>query len=271
MLEHRKILNLFVTVLNRTNTPEYEVITRQLAIKSSSSHSWTIHVRKILHMYNLPLALQLAEHPPAKASWKVTVKRATSTYWEEKLKQDAAKMKSLRHLNLNSCWLGYSHPVWHTGHDPMQTTMATVKATLLVDRYPLSGLKCAGKNRLPCCPHCSLAPETLTHFLLHCPLYDSLRETHLRRLQLQASHCNLANLSPEEATSIILDPSHIARDDDEALALEETTRRYCFALHSRRADADGRGPMYGWASRRSRARGRVTQVSHNNSKSQISL
>ena len=252
---HQKTLTLFIAILNRPGTPEQQIITRQLLMKDSTSSSWTSKLRLILFKYHLPMALQLTEFPPTKARWKRMVKSAINTHWENKLKDEAGKKKTLRFLNLQACSIGSTHPVWDTGPDPMQVVMATVKATMLVDRYPLTGLKCAGKKGLDRCPHCNLDSETLCHFLLHCPMYTDLRTSYLIRLQQAIPHVNLQATTDDELTTIILDPSHVACDEEKGKYLEGLTRRLCFALHNRRAEEDGRGSRYQWASRRFRALG----------------
>ena len=253
-LIHQKILNLYNSILHRPGTPEYQIILRQLTIKDLSSHSWTVQLRKVLHQYSLPLALQLSTTPPAKDKWKSTVKVAVTEYWEDRLKREATGMKSLKHLNLDMCAIGYSHPVWKTGPDPIQATMATVKAAMLVGRYPLSGHKCAGKRQLPSCPQCNLEPETIQHFLLKCPAYQDIRSAYIPRLEQDLS-ISMSAFTDDQTVSIILDPSHITADEDLGVQAETTSRRMCYAMHNRRAVTEGRGSMYQWASKRARVKG----------------
>ena len=103
-------------------------------MKDTSSSSWTTPLRKVLfkYMYKLPTALQLVNDPSAKLKWKATVKAAVKDYWNRTLKEEAVLKKSLRYLNLDACAMGFSHPVWICGPDPMQAVMAETKAQLLV-------------------------------------------------------------------------------------------------------------------------------------------
>ena len=255
-LLHCKMLNLFMTILHRPSTPEFDIITRQLTIKDLSSKSWTVHIRLLLHQYNLPPALALVSNPPAKQQWKRSVKQAVTEYWNTTLKEEASKMKSLKHLNLGMCGIGYTHPVWVTGHDPMQATMATVRAALLVGRYPLTGHKCAGRKQSATCPYCEGdEPETVNHFILRCHLYDDIRSKYLQQLQ-QDTTIDITTLTENELTCIIIDPSYVAEDEDHAVQLEERARRACFAMHSRRAVSDGRGSMFRWAEKKVRGKGK---------------
>ena len=244
---HKKILNLFMTILHRPGTPEYQVITRQLAVKQLDSNSWTTQLRKLLHTYKLPPALVLAQAPPKSTIWKMRVREAIETYWEKELIEDAAQMKSLKNLNTSICITGHTHPVWLTGSNPLQAMMATVRAAMLVGRYPFTGEKVAGTRQTDSCPYCEEAtPETTCHFILHCALYNDIRERMIRRLNKDTEGA-FDNLSEEDQVKIMIDPSHIARSEEEAKRLEGDARREVFAMHNRRAVKDGRGSMYQWA------------------------
>ena len=247
---HQNILSLFCTVLHRPGSPEYEIIVRQLTIKDLNSHSWTVQLRKILHKYNLPMALQLVNNPPRKEKWKTQVKQAIQSYWEKLIKEEASGMKSLKYLNLNACGPGFTHFVWETGADPIQTVMAAVKSSLLIGRYPLTGHKCAGKRQQPKCPQCGTEPETIDHFLIRCPMYDDMRKTYIDRI-IEEPILNNINLDDTEMlVHLILDPSHFITDLQTVLKIESVTRRMCFSFHNRRALNEGWGSMYQWASKR---------------------
>ena len=258
---HQNMLNLFNTILHRPSTPEYEIIIRQLTIKDQSSHSWTTKLKQVLFKYSLPPALVLAENPPEKDNWKKTIKEAITRYWGKELNEEARFLKSLKYLNQMMCQPGYSHPVWITGPDPFQTTMAGIKAIMLVGRYTLTGHKCAGTRQLPKCPHCNLEPETLKHFLLRCPTYEDTRSPYLRRLQQELPRIDIFQIGMENLMKIILDPSHIADSEDEVIHLEDITRRMCYAMHNRRAIEEGKWSMYQWISKRVRVKGAKPKAS----------
>ena len=48
---------------------EFELVERQLADKEDDSHSWTIHVKKLLNLYNLPKPLELLYSVTSKERW----------------------------------------------------------------------------------------------------------------------------------------------------------------------------------------------------------
>ncbi len=49
-----------MSILHRPEPPEYQLITRQLALKPLDSSSCTTQLRKLMHIYKLPPALVLA-------------------------------------------------------------------------------------------------------------------------------------------------------------------------------------------------------------------
>jgi hypothetical protein len=221
---HIKILSLYISILHRPSSVEYDVIQRQLAIKDTSSSSWTSQLRQVLHMYKLPSSLQLANAPPLKKKWKLTVKSAVTTHWEEKLKEKAASMKSLRNLNLDMCAIGFSHPVWVCGPDPLQATMAAIKAMILTGRYPVTAEKCAGRKQLLLCPLCNTAPETVPHFLIECEALQDVRNSYMQ--QLQQIFPNSYSPHQTDTNNIalcVIDPSSIECNIDITLQLEDIT------------------------------------------------
>ena len=119
--------------------------------------------------------------------------------------EEAEKYKTLKYLNPDMCVIGYTHQVSLIGHDPLQVLMASVKATILTNRYPLTGLKCAGRKQLPSGPYRDVNElETLEHFIIRCPLYTDIRQHHV--VSLQKDHkLTVQNISDEDILKMILD------------------------------------------------------------------
>ena len=231
---HQRVLTFFAAILRRPESVECEILVRQLAVKSLDSNSWTVMLRNLLYQYHLPSAHNLVASTPSKQFWKITVRSAILRHWEDKMKEDAAEMSSLSYLNLSKCQFGRPHPVWENISSPTEVRMATVKAKLLVQRYPLTSLRCAGNRYNTPCPLCHGPVETIPHFLRHCCTLDKVRAPYTRKLQ--AALDGAALQSPEEDsdtlfTKMVLDPSWFSDDP----ALEDLTRRMCYALHNERA------------------------------------
>jgi hypothetical protein len=208
-------------------------------------------VCKLLDQYELPSAFNLMQQPPGKKPWRHRVKRAILKFWHGKLSEDAAQKSSLQYMSPQSCKPGQVHPIWNCGSDPIQATMATVKARLLVQRYPLSGLKCAGKGYKQHCPLCNGPPESLAHFLLECPPLEQSRDVHLQRLlqELSSQGFSSSKLDTETLLRLIMEPSSLVK---KSAVLESISRRLCFALHNERSVIVGTGTPAVAASRAAR-------------------
>ena len=173
-------------------------------------------------------------------------KSTTQEYLENNSQEslEASKLTSLGLLNLSTCSIvtGQSHPIWKCGSDPLQVAMAATKALLLVGRYPLSGLSCAGENRQPKCPLCMEEPETITHFLVTCKTLECHRAVYIQQLKQAIPHLYDSN-NPDMIANVIVDPSHITTSKDAVTNLEDITRRLCFKLHNHRSMLMGLGSM----------------------------
>ena len=137
-----RTLNLFRNIIatDIVNPPALfmkELITRQLAMKGNESTSWTSHIQHLLKRYSLPLPSWLLSNPPTKREWKKTVNKAVFSMFEELQKQASSK-SSLGLLKVDVCFTNEPHPIWRNLSNPMAIKKATIKAMLLVQRYPLT-------------------------------------------------------------------------------------------------------------------------------------
>ena len=244
---HIRILNLFVRLLRREMV-EKNIIIRQLAMKRIQDKSWVTTVRKLLWKYQLPSAYHIVDSLPTKESWKKQVLSAVHIHWLSKLRQEAGDFTTLKYINVNACTIGKVHPVWAIKTDPQQVELATVKAKLLVQRYPLYGLSCAGKNKSNKCPLCNGDAETLPHFLLYCPSLEEQRMPLLSKITNLLQLCE--PLNEDIWMQIILDASGMGLDEVTFKMIEIITRKLCFVLHHERAVRLGGSSTYSVARKR---------------------
>ena len=233
---HIRTLNFFASALKRPESIEYRLIERQLAMKSSSSHSWVWYAQALLKRYGLPSAFSLLQDRPKKEQWKKSVRAAVSKAWETDLKSQTKNMPTLNLLNLNACNLHTTHPVWRLGAaDPLTAVKATTKAKMLVQRYPLFYSRTSGVHYGHPCPLCNGGPETLAHFLIMCPVLDGARKMHENKLVRLMNAAGLPIPHDENGmVKLILDPSHFA-PGPLIVTIETITRDLCFSLHNRRS------------------------------------
>ena len=235
------VLSLFVRILHLDNTKEKELILRQLALKDRNSASWTQKVRDLLLKYNLPSAYDIIVRTPTKEQWKTQVKRATDSYWKEKIQNEAATKSTLSHLNTDSFQPGKIHHIWDTvpssNHEINKTQ---VKTRILVGRYTLATAEAKYKGTSPTCRLCHKGQEDLRHFLLSCGALQNNRNGYLSELHktlvntLGKTSADFIFNTPEDLIQIILDPSKLTDNRETIRATEPISRNLCYALHRAR-------------------------------------
>ena len=255
---HLQTLSLYNRILNQTESAEFEIVARQLAMKDLASHSWTTHVRMILHKYNLPSAFTLLHQPRRKGQWKRQTKDAVRSYWNKHLLEEALSKVTLKFLSIHQCSIGIPHHSYnHSSTDPILAMMTQIKMKLLVQRYPLSSSYCAGKNRTQICPICQESPETIHHFLLECKPIHNSQDTYIPEIQAVLQSKNflyppLTATSYDWYTQLILDAKVLTNDIQVHSTIDLIGIQMIFKLHHRRSTAIGGGSRYSWA--RSRAK-----------------
>ena len=241
-----RTLTFFVNILRRgAQSVEYQLIERQLAVKSSTSYSWVWYIQGLLNHYSLPSAFTLLKEQPGKISWKKMVKGTITRRWETELKLEAQEKSTLKFLNLKTCSLTEIHPIWKIGAaDTLTVTKATNKVKLLTQRYPIFTSRTSGNRYGQPCPLCSTTAETLYHFLIECEALQSARKPYMNRIKKLASSLNIAfPIDDTHAVRLLLDPSYYA-SGPYLSALEAVTRNLCFSLHHKRSALLGRPSQY---------------------------
>ena len=151
-------------------------------MKDDGSSSWVSMVKKLLRTYNLPSAYSLLENTPNNRQWKKTLHGAVWNHWEKEFKEEANTMSTMEFLNVDACQVGKLHPVWKNTVSQLDILKATVKAQLLIKRYPLSTSRTAGKKWSDTCPLCGSEPETTAHFLLRYSKLSNIRQQYLPKV-----------------------------------------------------------------------------------------
>ena len=229
---HIKVLNFFRNIIDEEeNSPpsEYirDIVIRQLAMKDDGSSSWVSMVKKLLRTYNLPSAYTLLENTPNKRQWKKTLHGAVWNHWEKEFKEEANTMSTMEFLNVDVCRVGKLHPVWKNTVSQLDILKATVKAQLLIKRYPLTTSRTAGKKWNDTCPLCGSEPETTAHFLLRCSKLSNIRQQYLPKVM----SC-YEQPSPDLLVRVILDSSYISEN---RITHETLCRNYTYKLHHKRS------------------------------------
>jgi hypothetical protein len=222
--------------------------------ETGPDRTWVTATRQLLAHYELPPLRNILQDPPGKGYWKRLTRQAVLSVWENKLKEEAKSMSTLSHLAIDSCKIGKTHRVWQLeGRSILEVTKATVKAKLLVSRYPLHSSRTSGSRYGQNCPLCQAEKETITHFLLDCPVLEAERRPLLEEICSTVKDQEITG-NPESMSQILLDCGDLIKDEIVAKHVEDLSRRLCFLLHHKRSVATGYGSSYSRVSRRALTR-----------------
>ena len=228
-----------------------------------SSLSWFHQVRDICLQYQLPHPLSLLSSPPPTKDWfKKLAKKRVTDYWEQKLRDEAALLDSLKYFKPLFMSLASPHPIFlSAGSSPYEISKACIQAQFLSGRYRTEKL-CRFWSNNPdgfcLCPSCSghEVPEDIEHILLHC---GSLSPARLVLSTFTAEYCkkhphladillSFTNPNHPDFIQFLLDCSSIPQvilfsqeHGREALYhLFKVTRTWCYSLHRNRLKLLGR-------------------------------
>ena len=238
---HINTLNHLGSIMRRKDSPEYNILERQIAIKEKNSRSWAIYAKSLLKKYSLPRISTMLYNTPPKSHWRTTVKRQIQSFWYTQLQEQADQKSTLQHINIKYFKPGVPHPIWSSaGHDPLIIQRAAIHAKLSTQRYPLNNNYVSG-NKSSCaeskkhlCPSCKAAPETTPHFVLECPNYIQQRKIHFTKISTELrSHRFEAN--QDNIFQAIMDPSWLSEEINFIENLTSEARTYIFNIHLQRS------------------------------------
>jgi hypothetical protein len=230
----------------------YDLIHRQIAIKSRTSSSWVVKTQAILNKYGLPHIIDVIKDQTQKRAWKKMVDEAISKHWKKSIEEEAQTKSTTSYMN-REYTAHQPHTVWRsTSWDPRDVRRATYKARILTGAYILQCNRAAfNQTRDTSCPLCKDPEEDIPHFLVQCSALSKERDPILK------SALNLVPLvyqnhpltwNNQQIAQLVLDPTHplvaekIPLDKQTIHCLERETRLLCFVLHRRRAMTLGYRP-----------------------------
>ena len=98
---HKNILNLFVNSTRSQGSVEYDIIKRQLVMRSSDENSGCNEVTRILNVYGLPSAYEPFLNPQSKDTCKSMLNSKINCYLETCWEQENLGKESLKYMYLN--------------------------------------------------------------------------------------------------------------------------------------------------------------------------
>ncbi|CAG2239125.1 SLC5A6 [Mytilus edulis] len=198
---HLKALTLFgnITRANKTSV-EWRLAERQLQLKTHTSKSWFIQIKKICLKYDLPDCQNFLTYPLGKFQWKKLITRKIYTYWREKINENSEGYSSLQHIAC-AYKIKTIHPILTTNTSncrdinriPIRTKVATGNYILQSNRAKFN--KCEVSAT---CKICNKEDETIEHFLISCIHLEPDRERLLKVIREQCLRLKSENLEQME-------------------------------------------------------------------------
>ena len=142
-------------------------------MSGDSSVSWSVHLRILMKMYDLPNPLSLLQGPLwQKEKWKEYYTSKVRAYHEKKLRKKAESNHKLEFLNIKTIGLsGKPHPSVQYLLTPQDVKMARPHLKMLSGDYYCNDYSSREKGGDPNCPLCPKSlgiPETIPHILSEC-------------------------------------------------------------------------------------------------------
>lgn len=238
---HKKALQFFNNITNQgEESIEFKLAKRQLSIKSNSSASWFMDVKKLLLKYNLQDPMQLLEQPVPKHIWKSNVNKLVDQFWINDIKDNSKMYKSLNFLNIRPSKPGRVHPLLKINcKSTRDINRIPTKLRLLTGTYILQCNRSKFKNSNidSTCLLCNNDAETPEHFILLCDNTAEVRDPVIKEIsRIIKSDFNIIfkDLSNQEKLQVILDCTVLNskyKDHNKLAKLEFQNRRLLHNLH----------------------------------------
>ena len=247
---HTDILSLFWNIWVNPQTKVHAVLKYLLMMATSSSVTWSAHVRLIFQQYSLPDPLLLLDGQPwSKERWKSHTKTAVTAFHEAVWRDKAASNYKLQYLNVQCTGLsGRPHPVLSWVQTTQDVEIIRPHIKLLCGDYLCYDFLCHDRGSDPHCRLCSSLSghtgpvEDIEHILTKCLATSDTREDRLVILMNTIAYpCSDNNIlltqSSKVLTQFILDCSSLNLPNDMRIspdhpAFIDITRQCSYYVHA---------------------------------------
>ncbi|CAC5410725.1 unnamed protein product [Mytilus coruscus] len=245
---HIKIITLFgnITRAERSSL-EWRIAERQLQIKTYSSNSWFIDLKKICGKYDIVELEQYLEKPLTKIKWKKFTTKKIHKYWEGAIKTKMKGYSTLRYLKCEYDIGRIHHLLKTTSANITEIKKLSICSKLVTGTYILQSNKAEYSNYAtnPMCRLCNKADETIEHFILLCETTSQIRTSLIGKI-LHEGSLVLARESlqtPIDLITFIINPYYylskkMCKDVEDRVGnhLVPLCRQLLYTLHSKRYD-----------------------------------
>ena len=101
---------------------------KEALLHHSSYKSWFQSLRLITEQYGLTDPLLIIQSPPSKESWNRLCKAKVISWWEQRLRGEAALLSSLSYFKASYMSLNRPHPMWTMAESPYEVSKACTVA-----------------------------------------------------------------------------------------------------------------------------------------------
>ena len=224
-----------------------KIVGHNLTFFDDKFGGWSGLVRKTAKLYDLPDPLLYMLNPWRPDRWRSHCREVITSYWDDKLKNqlknDDGSEKSLSiYVDLESVTTSMPMRIWqHAGLNAHSVKEATPASWMYCGAYftreLLEKMKKVKSSACACDPTIS---EDLPHFILHCTLYDSIREQYIP--QYIALNRNVLSICDNQLLVVvsILDPLSsklpevITKNWSSVSSVFELSRKFIYRMHLKR-------------------------------------
>ena len=183
-------------------------IVSNLAFFDDKFAGWSGVVRRTAAVYGLPDPMQYLEHPWRPDRWRSHCRTVITEYWDTKLRADALPRSSSQYADIESLSTTVPMRIWQqAGLNSTAVKQATIVSWMYCGTYFTRELMhVMHKAKTSSCACNPEIIENVSHILLQCPLYNSIREENIPKF-IQMNN-KLPEIFDEENLLVIsiLDP-----------------------------------------------------------------
>ena len=219
-----------------------KIMAHNLAFFDDKFAGWSGLVRRTTQEYGLPDPLQYLDNPWRPDRWRSHCRQVISGKWDRTLREEAAPKISCQFVDLDSMTTSTPMRIWQqAGLNSAASTEATVVSWMYCGVYFTREFMFEMKKvKSPKCACDNETSENLSHFILHCQLYETIRNQYIPKYV--EMNRNIMQLIDDEKMLLIsiFDPlstklpNTITRNWSSVTGVYNLSRKFCYRMHKKR-------------------------------------
>ena len=245
---HRDLFSIFYSIWCNPNTKLFQIVKYLLDEAPNNSRTWSIHAKHLAQLYGIQdLVDLLKRHPIKHAKFKEIILTKITSFYERKLRLDAANNSKMEYLNVSTLSLrGKPHPAIRGAETTAEVKEMRPHIKMLCGDYYSYAVRAAQAGGSGHCRLCGFILENIDH-ILKCPSTAEAKMATMEQLSIavQQTKCwidfqSLTNSKHFtqfvlDCTSLNLPNNFTVNTCDSALNnIFEAARKMVHAIHSER-------------------------------------